>query len=212
MSRSLRHGALAATALVISIASLSACAAGNDAATLQVRPDNAATSVGDIKIQNVNVVTQPDHDAEGPAVVTGALFNQGTEDETLEAITLPRSSTEVKLHAAKGDGPLVVPAGGKVVLGGEGNASAVIENGRQATQNGNIEQVVFRLSDSGDIALGATVVPSRSYFKGFGPSALPTAAASPDASASADASASPDASAGADASATPTDSESPAAE
>ncbi|MFF7360354.1 DUF461 domain-containing protein [Streptomyces sp. NPDC008125] len=212
MSRSLRHGALAATALVISIASLSACAAGNDAATLQVRPDNAATSVGDIKIQNVNVVTQPDHGAEGPAVVTGALFNQGSEDETLEAITLPRSSTEVKLHAAKGDGPLVVPAGGKVVLGGEGNASAVIENGRQATRNGNVEQVVFRLSDSGDIALGATVVPSVSFFKGFGPSALPTSAASPDASASTDASASPDASASTDASATPTDSESPAAE
>lgn len=204
MSRSLRHGALAATALVISIASLSACAAGKDAATLQVRPDNAATSVGDIKIQNVNVVTQPDFDAEGPAVVTGAVFNQGTEDETLEGITLPRSNTVVELHAAKGSGPVVVPAGGRVILGGEGNASAVIENGRQATQDGNVEQVVFKLSESGDINLGATVVPSRSYFEGFGPSALPTAAASPEASASPDASASPSDTA------YPTDGESPA--
>ena len=69
MSRSLRRGALAATALAFSIATLSACAAGKDAQTLEIKPDNAATSVGDIKIQNVNVVTQPGRRA-GPAAVT----------------------------------------------------------------------------------------------------------------------------------------------
>ncbi|MCX4675364.1 DUF461 domain-containing protein [Streptomyces sp. NBC_01433] len=173
MSRSLRHGALAATAIVFSIASMSACSAGNDAQTLQIRPDNAATSVGTIKVQNVNVITQPEPGAEGPAVVSATLFNDGTKREVLEAITLPGSNAQVKLHAAKGKGPVVVPAGGRVVIGGQGNAAAVIENGHEATRNGDVQRVVFKLSRTGDIGLGAGVVPATSFFKGFGPSSLP---------------------------------------
>lgn len=173
MSRSLRHGALAATAIAFSIAALSACGAGKNAQTLEVRPDNAATSVGVIKIQNVNVITQPARGAKGPAVVSATLFNNGTKAETLDAIALTGTSASVQLHAAKGSGPVVVPAGGRVVLGGKDNAAAVIENGTEATQNGNVQNLVFKFSESGDIALGATVVPAGSYFKGFGPSSLP---------------------------------------
>ncbi|MEU2667979.1 DUF461 domain-containing protein [Streptomyces sp. NPDC007164] len=173
MSRSLRHGALAATAIVFSIASLAACAAGNDAATLKVRPDNAATSVGDIRIQNANIVTQPERTATGPAVVVATFFNNGTKAQTLDAITLPGSSASVQLHAAKGAGPVVVPAGGSVLLGGPGNASAVIENGSEAAQAGNVQRVVFKFSAAGEVPLGAAVVPATSYFTGFGPSALP---------------------------------------
>ncbi|WP_328905034.1 DUF461 domain-containing protein [Streptomyces sp. NBC_00234] len=173
MSRSLRHGALAATAIVFSIASMSACSAGNDAQTLQVRPDNAATAVDNIKIQNANVITQPEHGAKGPAVVTATLFNNGTKGEVLEAITLPGSNTPVTLHAAKGKGPVVVPAGGSVLLGGKGNAAAVIEDGHEAARNGDVQTVVFKFSETGDIELGASVVPATTFFKGFGPSALP---------------------------------------
>ncbi|WP_326766922.1 copper chaperone PCu(A)C [Streptomyces sp. NBC_01591] len=175
MSRSLRHGALAATAIVFSIASLTACGAGNDAATLKVRPDTAATTIGDISIQNANVVTQPERTAEGPAVVAATLFNNGTKPQTLEAVTLPGSSASVQLHAAKGAGPVVVPAGGTVILGGEGNASAVIENGREAAQAGNVQPVVFKFSSTGEIPLGAFVVPATGYFADSGPSALPVA-------------------------------------
>ncbi|WP_326605028.1 DUF461 domain-containing protein [Streptomyces sp. NBC_01799] len=187
MSRSLRRGALAAAAIVISIGALSACGAGNDAQTLEIKPDNAATTLGDIKIQNANVITQPEHGAEGPAVIAATVFNNGTKRQTLDAITLPGSDVSVKLHAAEGAGPVVVPAGGRVVLGGEGNASAVIENGREAAQTGNVQAVVFKFSETGDVPLGAFVVPATSFFKGFGPSSLPAApaetpAASPAAS------------------------------
>ncbi|MBT2378629.1 DUF461 domain-containing protein [Streptomyces sp. ISL-111] len=175
MSRSLRHGALAATAIAFSIVSLSACAAGNNAETLKVRPDNAATSVGTIKIQNANVITQAE--AEGPAAVAATLFNDGTEDEILESITLPGTDVPVKLQPAKGTGPVEIPAGGRVVLGGKGNASAVIEGGREAAQDGNVQQVVFKLSRTGDVGLGAAVVPATGYYKDFGPSALPEAPA-----------------------------------
>ncbi|WP_432587754.1 DUF461 domain-containing protein [Streptomyces sp. HD1123-B1] len=176
MSSSLRRGALAAAAIVVSVAPLSACAAGNDAQTQEIKPDNAATSVGTIKIQNVNVVTQPDAKAKGPAVVTGKIFNEGARNETLKAITLPGTSARVKLAPAKkGSGPIVVPAGGSVILGGKGNPSAVIANGREAAQDGNAERVVFDLSRTGDVPITAFVVPARSYFKEWGPTEVPTA-------------------------------------
>ncbi|MEU8700105.1 DUF461 domain-containing protein [Streptomyces sp. NPDC048680] len=199
MSRSLRHGALAATAIAFSIAALSACGAGKNAQTLEVRPDNAATSAGAIKIQNANVVTQPDRGAKGPAVVIATLFNNSSKAETLDGIALTGTSASVRLHAAKGSGPVVVPAGGRVVLGGQGNAAAVIENGSEATQDGNVQNLVFKFSESGDIPLGALVVPATSYFKGFGPSALPklpNATASADATPSGSASETPGASSG----------------
>ncbi|MFJ8754147.1 DUF461 domain-containing protein [Streptomyces sp. NPDC102441] len=185
MSRSLRHGALAATAVVFSIAALSACSAGNDAQTLQVRPDNAATAVDSIKIQNLNIITQPEPEAEGPAVIAATLFNDGPKPETVEKVTLPGTDTTVELKPAKGKGPLEVPAGGRLVIGGKNNASAVIENGRQAGTNGNVQNVAFTFSETGDIELGAAIVPATSFFKDFGPSALPSAEPTPSPSDSA---------------------------
>ncbi|GAA2465574.1 DUF461 domain-containing protein [Streptomyces lavendulocolor] len=173
MSRSLRRGALAATAIVFSIASLSACGAGNDAQTLGVKPDNAATSVGTVKVQNAVVITQPKPDAEGPAVVSAMLFNNGAKAETLEAIELPGSKLPVKLTAAGGSGPITVPAGGSVLIGGKNNASAVIEQGREAAKNGDVQEVVFKLSETGDVRLKAFVVPATSYFAGYGPEEVP---------------------------------------
>jgi hypothetical protein len=175
VSRSLRRGALAATALVFSIASLSACGAGNDAQTLGVKPDNAATSVDNLKIQNATVITQPKLDAEGPAVVTATVFNDGAEQQTLDAITLPGANVQVKLTPAKGSsGPITVPAQGSVVIGGAGNASAVIDNGREAAQAGGLQDVVFRFSETGDVKMQAFVVPATGYFEGYGPAVPPT--------------------------------------
>ncbi|MFC5722585.1 DUF461 domain-containing protein [Streptomyces gamaensis] len=170
MSSSLRRGALAATALVLSIAPLSACAAGNSAQTLEVKPDNAETSVGDIKLQNLNVITQPEQSATGPAVITGQIFNGGRKDQTLRAITLPGKNVTVKLSPAKGSGPVVVPAHGSVQLGGQGNASAVLPGGREALKDGEQQRLAFDFSDTGEVRIGAFVVPAKSYFKEWGPS------------------------------------------
>ena len=60
------------------------------------------------------------------------------------------------------------------MLGGKNNASAVIENGRQAGADGNVQNVAFSFSETGDIQLGAAIVPATSFFKDFGPSALPS--------------------------------------
>ncbi|MFE3825722.1 DUF461 domain-containing protein [Streptomyces sp. NPDC059092] len=178
MSRSLRRGALAATALVFSLAPLTACGAGNNAQTLGVKPDNAATSVDKISLQNITVVTQPKADAEGPAVVTGTVFNSDTSAQTLDSVKLPGTNATVKLAPAKGSGPITVPALGSVQLGGTGNASAMIENGREAAKNGDAQKVVFSFSKTGEVALRAFVFPSDTYFKGVGPSSAPSASAS----------------------------------
>ncbi|MGD6744197.1 DUF461 domain-containing protein [Streptomyces sp. BH106] len=217
MSSSLRRGSLAAAAIAFSIASLAACGAGNNAQTLEVKPDNAATSVGDIRIQNATVVTQPDLKSKGPAVVTGTLFNNGSTAQTLDAITVDGVGKTAKLSDAKGGSKITVPAGGSVVLGGKGNASAELPNSRTAVLDGNAQPITFSFSKAGDVKLKAFVVPAESYFKKWGPSevpAAPGASASPSTSASTSTSATPDdkasASAGASTSATASESESPA--
>jgi hypothetical protein len=189
VSSSIRRGTLAATALALAVASLSACAAGEDAQTLEVKPDNAATSIGDVKIQNVNIVTSS---GSGPSAVTARIFNDGSREETLKAITVKGAGERVELRAADGEGALTVPAGGSLALGGKGNASAVLpEGGSAAVTDGNAQPITFDLSRTGRVSLRATVVPTTGDYKKFGPTVKPSPSAtsgSPSASPSASAS------------------------
>ncbi|MER5933804.1 DUF461 domain-containing protein [Streptomyces sp. NPDC002054] len=181
MSRSLRRGVLAAAAIALSIGSLAACAAGNDAQTLQIKPDNAETTKGPIQVQNALVLTQAgktEKDAKGPAVVSATIFNNGTTAQTLDGITLPGGTGTVVVKPATGAGKLTIPGGGSVVIGGKGNASAVIEGGSEAIKNGDAQAVVFKLSETGDVALRAFVMPAEGYFESYGPSEAPGAAGS----------------------------------
>jgi hypothetical protein len=198
VSSSLRRGALAATAIALSFGSLSACSAGSDAETLQVKPDNAATTVGDLKLQNIAIVTQSEPEATGPATVTGTIFNKGDEAETLESIILPGTNSQVKLNPAKGSGEIVVPAGGSVLLGGKDNAAAVITEGSEAVRAGDAQEVVFQFSEEGEVPIEAFVVRATHHYKDFGPTEGPDASATPTV--------------GQDASGTPTAAASPAAE
>lgn len=181
MSRSLRRGALAATAIAFSLASLSACAAGNNAQTMEVKPDNAATSVGDIKIQNAMVITQPDQKSTGPAAISATIFNAGDKPQTLRSITVEGADEKAKLTRGKEDkdskpnGPLTIPAGGSLVIGGKDNASAVLSGVGEAVKPGNAQPVTFSFSRTGDVKMEAFVVPAESYFSKWGPSALPQA-------------------------------------
>jgi copper(I)-binding protein len=179
VSSSLRRGALAAAAIAFSIASLAACGAGHNAQSLEIKPDNAATTVGDIQIQNAVVITQPDLESTGPAVVSATFFNNGRTDQTLESITVDGTDKSAELKPAKGqkgaDGGLTVPAGGSLILGGQGNASAVLPSSREAVQDGNAQKITFTFSKTGEVSLEAFVVPAESYFSEWGPSDVPAA-------------------------------------
>ncbi|MDN3296366.1 DUF461 domain-containing protein [Streptomyces ficellus] len=174
MSRSIRRGVLAATAIVFSIVSVTACSAGQNAASLEIKPENAFTSLGNIRLQNVTVLTQSQSGAQGSAVVSATLFNNGSRDETLRGIQLPGTDATVKLTPANGSGQVTIPANGFVILGGEGNASAVIQNGRAVAEDlGGTREVVFQLSETGDVKLNAIVTLATGYFEGYGPSQRP---------------------------------------
>ncbi|MFD8520257.1 DUF461 domain-containing protein [Streptomyces capillispiralis] len=174
MSSSLRRGALAAAAIAFSIASLSACAAGNNAQSLGIKPDNAATTVGDIKVQNALVITQPDLESTGPAVIAATLFNEGRTDQTLESVTVAGAGKTAELTPAEG-GSFTVPAGGSLILGGEGNASAVLPSSREAVQDGNAQKITFTFSETGDVSLRALVHPAEDFFESWGPTEAPAA-------------------------------------
>ncbi|MFF1394665.1 DUF461 domain-containing protein [Streptomyces sp. NPDC058287] len=209
MSSSLRRGALAAAALAFSIASLAACGAGNNAQTLEVKPDNAETSVGDIRIQNATVITQPDLKSTGPAVVTATLFNNGSKPQTLDSIALDGVGKKAELSAADGKGTVTIPAGGSLVLGGKGNASAQLPNSRTADLDGDVKALTFTFSTTGAVKIQSFVVPAESYFKKWGPSeipAVPSTEPSESASESATESASPSGSATPSGSASPSES------
>ncbi|MEU1706579.1 DUF461 domain-containing protein [Streptomyces sp. NPDC005706] len=177
MSSSLRRGALGAAAIAFSVASLAACGSGNDAQTLQIKPDNAATSVGSIKVQNATVITQPDLTSTGPAVVSATIFNTGKTAQTLQSIAVPGTGKTATLHPAKGQS-LTIPPQGSLILGGKDNASAVLESSREAVRDGNAQKVTFTFDKTGDVSLRAFVVPATSYFSGWGPSEVPSASAS----------------------------------
>ncbi|MBK3565974.1 MULTISPECIES: DUF461 domain-containing protein [unclassified Streptomyces] len=205
MSSSLRRGALAAAAIAFSIASLAACGAGDDAQTLEVKPDNAAVSVGAIKVQNALVITQPITDSSpqpsGPAVISATLFNTSKDPQTLDSVSVDGIGTAT-LTPAKGKGKLTVPAFGSIVLGGKGNASAALTDVGTGLEDGNAQKVTFTLSTTGAVSLSAFVVPADSYFTKWGPTAIPTPA--PGATATATTSGSPKP--GKSTSATPSDS------
>lgn len=172
MSSSLRRGALAAAAITFSIAALSACAAGNNAQTLEIKPDNAATSVGDIKIQNAVVITQPDLESTGPAAISATLFNSGSSAQTLDSIKVDGVAKSAELKPAKG-GSLTIPAGGSLIIGGKDNAAAVLPSSREAIQDGNAQKITFTFSKTGDVSLRAFVVPAEHYFESWGPTEVP---------------------------------------
>ena len=139
-------------------------------------------------IKDALIITQPDLRSTAPAVISATIFNNGKTAETLDSITVPGTAKTAELKPAKGNGPLTIPAHGSLVIGGKGNASASLASGREASQDGNAQKVTFSFSTTGDVSLRAFVVPAESYFKKWGPTAVPTtapAAPSPAKSASA---------------------------
>jgi hypothetical protein len=184
VSSSLRRGALAASALALSIAPLAACGAGNNAETLQVKPDNAATTVGDIQVVNAVVLTQAD--AAGDSTVSARVFNNGDQKQTIEMVTV---GTQNAALSDKDSGQTItVPAHDSVLLGGKGNPAATVPNNTEAKRDGDFQKVTFVLSSTGAVSVQALVRPATGYLAPFGPTGA--ASASPSASTSTSASAS----------------------
>jgi hypothetical protein len=169
--RSFRRGAVAAV-LALSLAPLAAaCAAGNDAATLEVQPDSASATSGPVKVQNAYVLTQ----TGGPATVSARLFNNGSSAQTLQSVTLAGGQTAT-LSGKSGGATVIVPAYSSVLLGGKGNA-ATVTGGQEALRDGDVQTAVFTFSGAGALSVPANVTPAIGFLEPYGPSSTPTTSA-----------------------------------
>ncbi|WP_406200163.1 DUF461 domain-containing protein [Kitasatospora sp. NBC_01560] len=175
MSRSIRVGSIAAIA-ALAIASLSSCAAGNTPDTLEIRPDNAQATAGtDLLLNNIVVVTGDESSGEhtGPANVTVNISNSGTVPAELQSINV---GTDAAAFADDKGAPLsviVIPAGGSVLIGGEGNPSARVAS--TSVNVGGYVPTAFAFRSGEKAATEAAVSPNKGLYKGWGPTASPVA-------------------------------------
>ncbi|MGW3179641.1 DUF461 domain-containing protein [Kitasatospora sp. NPDC001119] len=180
MSRSLRRGSIAALA-AIAIASLSSCAAGNTPDTLQIKPDNAAATLGtNLRLNNIVVVTGEgaSGDHTGPANVVVNIANTADAPAELQSVTVGGAATTFADAAGAPLSGIVVPARGAVVIGGQGNPSATAASA--TVHVGGFAPTVFTFKDGQKVEAQAAVSPDsgadgRGLYKGFGPTPSPTA-------------------------------------
>ncbi|WP_316522963.1 DUF461 domain-containing protein [Kitasatospora brasiliensis] len=180
MSRSLRRGSIAAIA-AIAIASLSSCAAGNTPDTLQIKPDNAAATIGThLRLNNIVVVTGVGTAGEhtGAANVVVNIANSGDAPAELQSVSVNGAAATFADPAGAPLSGIVVPAGGAVAIGGEGNPSATVASA--SVHVGGFAPTVFTFKDGQKVEAQAGVSPDsgehgNGLYKGFGPTPSPTA-------------------------------------
>ncbi|MBD0689320.1 DUF461 domain-containing protein [Streptomyces sp. CBMA123] len=187
MSRSLRRGSIAAIA-AIAIASLSSCAASNTPDTLQIKPDNAAATLGtNLRLNNIVIVTgvSASGDYTGPANVVVNISNTANIPAELQSITVGTASATFADAAGAPQPSIVIPAGGAVAIGGQGNPSASVSSA--SVHVGGFALTTFTFKDGQKVAAQAGVSPDsdKGPYQGYGPtpSAAPTKSASPAAGA-----------------------------
>ncbi|MEV7772808.1 DUF461 domain-containing protein [Kitasatospora sp. NPDC086791] len=178
MSRSLRRGSIAAIA-AIAIASLSSCAAGNTPDTLQIKPDNAAATLGtNLRLNNIVIVTGAgtSGDYTGPANVVVNIANTGEVPAELQSITVDTSAAAFADAAGAPLTGIVIPAGGAVAIGGQGNPSALVASA--AVHVGGFAETTFTFKDGQKVSAQASVSPDgKGLYKGYGPT--PSASVTP---------------------------------
>jgi hypothetical protein len=174
-ARRLRRGV--AAALIIAAAPvLAACAAGGDAQSLQVKPNLAATSVGTtLQLNGVTVVTTASGSA--PAALNANINNTGGTAETLQSVTIGGSPVTFSGAGGAGVTDVTIPAGGSVIIGGQGNAQAVVNS--LPVQAGQYTQVVFQFANAGQVTLNALVNTATGIYASNGPAVPPSPSATP---------------------------------
>ncbi|WP_035847722.1 hypothetical protein [Kitasatospora azatica] len=213
MSRSLRRGGTAAIVLALAAVSLSACSAGNSPETLQIKPDSPATSIGtDLKLNAITLVVDPMQSSgqPGPASVSVNISNTGSAPETLQTVSVSGgNATFQDANGAALPGGIVIPAGGAVLVGGQGNPTAHLTS--VALPLGGFAPTTFAFSSAGKVDAQAQVTSASGIYAGYGPAGASASASASGASAGPSASTSASASSSAAGSASPSSSTSGAA-
>jgi copper(I)-binding protein len=173
VSRSLRRGAVAAVIAVAIAPVLAACAAGSSAASLEVKPNSAATSIngGQLKLNGVAVVA--DANGNAPASVIASIANNEPQQENLVSVT-------VGTTAATLTGPTTIPSGAALNLGnpGAGSTTAVVPTLDQPA--GANVPVTFVFANGGSVTLNAQIQAGTGEYAPYAP-ATPTPTVTPSA-------------------------------
>lgn len=135
------------------------CAAGDGAATLQIRPNFAAGSNGTVQALDMVVVVDP---ATGAAQVTGTVVNNGDQPATLSGVTVNGKSVAVTggsldlgAHSALN---LAAPSGPKIVLANSGSVP------------GHNTPVALSFAGGGSISVAASTEANTGIYQQFQPS------------------------------------------
>jgi len=141
----------------------SACAAGGNAATLQVKPDHAAGQTGSMLAQNVVVVVDP---ATGAAQLTGTIINSGTDADQLTAVNI--NGTPVALSY-----PLSIGSKSALNLGADKGVKLVLpaaKGAKPVVQAGANSDVNLTFSANGALKLAAAVESNTGVYAAYQPS------------------------------------------
>ena len=163
----MRLRTVAAVALSITLGlSLTACGAGNDAATRQITQvtdgvDGSITSYGsDLKVSSMLLVTQPD----GSAVLVGSIVNNSSKEDALLGMAAGGITATLSQKV------LTLAPGAPLRFSGDSsNASAVIP-GLNAAAGTRIKLNMF-FGNAGALTLDVIVRERAGEFAGVGPSA-----------------------------------------
>lgn len=220
---------LATAAVLLTVAPLAtACGAGFNSASTQVKPNSGSGSTGALKVNNVWVVVDP---SSGNAEVIGAVANSGSTDVSWPDVQVDGAPARIVPASASGaaggssssssagsvsagsvsaatSSATGIPAGESVQFGQPGQPQ--VELPGSALTVGQLTQVTFSFGGSGSVTVTAQIQSNTGAFAEYNPNpASPSPSPSASVSASASATTSPGASAGAASSASASASASP---
>lgn len=166
--RRFRLGLAAVLVVAVPSVALSGCAAGSDAETLQIRPDTPETALGQLKVQDVLLVTGPEGGG-GPLAVVAYVYNGGAAPDRLEGISVNELPQPAAIAPAPSHPGLGILPGQSLRIGGQGDTTAVLPNADNIVQAGDTRLVTLRFARSGEVTLWVPVQPAVGYLQGYGP-------------------------------------------
>ena len=185
-SRKTVANGLLIAALALLIPAAAGCEAGLDAPTLEFHPASAGAhaEVNGISITNVFVLGAPG----GHPVPTGqsaslflALYNNGTDDDTLVSVSAPDAASSVQVTG----GTVSVPLNSLVNLMGP-QPSVVLSGLTKPLTSGSAIPVTLDFQHAGSVTLDVPVEAQEYYYSTFSPPpAAPAGTATPTATGTA---------------------------
>lgn len=138
--------------LLVTVAPAAACAAGNDAESYRIAPDNVNADIGDLKLRDVRLVA--DAGGSGNASLAAYILNPGGEPDTLTAVSLEGGASSPAATAG-----VTIPPGQPVLMGSPGHPQVQVPG---PVSPGTYRLIGFTFARAGHATVNAYVVSSAS--------------------------------------------------